>query len=98
MTTQQKSDDTRLVIGTGWTEVEVVSEEFVLMTARGYAPAVSVQVPKTGLSYYLFISAKTLATPLETLRENNAGQFTGLHFRLRKASKEIVSPYEVEAI
>ena len=97
MTTQQKSDDTRLVIGIGWTEVEVLSEAFVVMTARGYAPAVSVQVPTTGLSYYLFISAKTLATPLDTLRDNNAGRFTGLHFRLRKASKDTMSRGGIKA-
>ena len=84
--------------GTGWIEVEAVSEADVLLTFKGYAPILPVRVIKSGLVKYLFISAKSLSTALEEMRKKNKNKFVGLRFRLRKESEEKMSPYIVEKI
>lgn len=87
-----------LRVGTGWIEIEVVSEVDVALTFRGYAPFLRVRVLKSGLEKTLYVGAKSLATGLQELREKNAGNFSGLHLRIRKESDEQVAPYVIEAI
>lgn len=86
----------RLRVGTAWTRVRVLSEPYVVLTVRGYVPALRVEEIGTGLDHELFISAKSLAEGLEELRRYNGGRFEGLQFRLRKESTEKMAPYEVE--
>ena len=87
-----------LKAGTGWIELEVVSEADAFLTVRGYAPVLYVRKVRTGVSYQLYISAKSLADPLEALRGDNGGVFSGIRLRIRKASTDRMSKYEVEAI
>ena len=82
--------------GTGWIEVEAVSEPDVLLTFKGYAPILPVRVIKSGLVKHLFIGAKSLSTALEEMRKKN--MFVGLRFRLKKESEEQMSSYIVEKI
>ena len=79
----------QLKVGEGWIGV------FVKMTVRGYAPVLPVKVVKTSLDYILYISAKSLAEPLEELRTQNDGGFTNLRFEVRKEGTERSSRYEV---
>ena len=62
-----------LKVSTGWIPLEIISEPDVVLTFRGYAPILRVQKCRTGVEYSLYISAKSLAEPLEELRKNNDG-------------------------
>lgn len=83
--------------GTIWTDLEIVSEPNVILTFRGYAPIVLVRIEKSGITKVLYLSAKSLATPLEELREKNGGKFQGLKLRIRKESDEKLAKYVVES-
>ena len=85
-----------LKVGTGWIDLEIVSEPDVVLGFRGYAPILRVRKSRTGVEYILYISAKSLAEPLEELRNNNGGIFKGLQLRVRKESMEKTSKYEIE--
>lgn len=87
-----------LKVGTGWIELEIVSEPDVVLTFKGYAPILRVRNSRTGLEYLLYISAKSLAEPLEVLRKKNAGIFMGIRFRIRKESMEQMAKYEIGVI
>lgn len=89
---------TPLKAGTGWIEVEAVSEAEVILTFKGYAPVLQVKVIKSGLVKHIFIGSKSLATALEEMRKNNKGEFLGLRFRFKKESEDKMSPYIVEKI
>ena len=87
-----------LKVSTGWIELEIVSDPNVVLTFKGYAPILRVRNTRTGLEYILYISAKSLAEPLEELRINNDGIFKGIQFRIRKESTDKMSKYEIEEI
>ena len=87
-----------LKVGTGWIELEIVSEPDVVLTFKGYAPILRMSKSRTGVEYILYISAKSLAEPLEELRENNGDIFKGIQLRIRKESMERTSKYEIEVM
>ena len=87
-----------LKVSTGWIEIEIISEPDVVLTFRGYAPILRVRKSRTGVEYLLYISAKSLAEPLEELRKNNVGIFKGIRLRIRKESMEQMSKYEIEVM
>ena len=87
-----------LKVGTGWIELEVMSEPDVILTFRGYAPILHVQKINNNLEYIFYISASSLGRSLEDLRENNGGVFQGIQFRVRKKDATPMAPYEIEAI
>ena len=93
-----KEDVPSLKVSTGWIELEIISEPEVVLTFRGYAPILRVRKSKTRVEYLLYISAKSIAEPLEELRKNNAGIFKGIRLRIRKESMEQISKYELEVI
>lgn len=88
----------QLKVSTGWIELEIISEPDVLLTFKGYAPILRVRQLNNKLEYILYISAKSLGDPLERLREDNAGIFKGIQFRVRKKDSTPMAPYEIEAI
>ena len=88
----------QLKVSTGWIELEITSEPDVLLTFKGYAPILRVRKLNNDLEYILYISAKSLAEPLEKLRENNDGSFKGIQLRVRKKDSTSMAPYEIEAI
>lgn len=87
-----------LKVSTGWIELEIISEPDVVLGFRGYAPILRVRKSRTGVEYILYISAKSLAEPLEELRKNNSGIFKGIQLRIRKESMEKMSKYEIEVV
>ena len=85
-----------LKVGTKWIELEIISEADVALTAFGYAPFLRIKKITTNSEHGLYISAKSLAAPLEELRKNNGGVFEGIQFRVRKESTDQKAQYEVE--
>ena len=83
-----------LKVGVDFAEVEIVSEPYVIMTMRGYAPVVEIQTG--GARKRLFIGAKTLGDELEPAVKKQGGKFAGLKFRVKKESADKMSPYVVE--
>ena len=91
----QKKLPPSLKVGTEWIELEIISEPDVVLTAFGYAPFLLVREIATDIDYRFYISAKSLAIPLEKLRKDNNDLFEGIQFRVRKESTEPKAPYEV---
>jgi hypothetical protein len=83
-----------LKVGVEWIPVEIVSEPFVVMSIRGYAPVVDVKAPAG--DFILYISAKSLSEGLEPFVQQNDGKFKGLKLRLRKETEDKMAPYVVE--
>ena len=93
-----KKDIPSLKVSTGWIEIEIISEPDVVLTFRGYTPILQVRKIRTSVEFILYIAPKSLASPLEELREKNTGIFKGIRFRVRKATKDQMALYEVETI
>lgn len=87
-----------LIVETEWIELSVVCEPSIVLTSRGYAPTLRVQKFSTGAEFRLSIRAKSIAQPLEALRQNNQGNFKGLDFRIRKRTMAPISKYEIQAM
>ena len=83
-------------VTTKWLSITVVSEPLVLLTYKGYVPALVVKIDGKKIPQSLYIAAKSIAGPLEEMRQDNGGLFLGLKFRLRKSSEEKTSVYEFE--
>ena len=79
-----------------WKSIEVLSEPYVIYSGRGYAPVLDVRVESKKIKQILYISARSLAAPLEDMRLDNNGLFTGLRFQLRKSSDARTATYEVQ--
>jgi len=82
-------------IGTGWQELEILSDPFVIFTRRGYAPVIEVKVLRSGLPQVLFVSAVSLSEQLEKIKEER-GSLVGARVRIRKQDASQFAPYEVE--
>ncbi len=87
-----------LKVGTGWIELEIISETDVVLTFKGYASILHVEKIRNKLEYIFYILASSLGRSLEDLRENNGGVFQGIQFRVRKKDAAKTAPYEIEAI
>lgn len=83
-----------LKVGVNWITADVVSEPFVVMSIRGYAPVVNVKVPEG--DFILYISSKSISEGLDPLVQANGGKFAGLKLRLRKETEDKMAPYIVE--
>ena len=87
----------KVFIGTGWRELEIISEPFVVLVFKGYAPVVKVRDINFGQENILYISAKSIATKLEEfLGEQRL--FNGLRFKIRRESEDKMSKYEIEKL
>ena len=87
-----------LRVGTGWIELEVISQPDVYLTFKGYIPYVHVRKIRTGVDYGLYISAKSVAEPLEEIRKKNGKRFEGIRMRIRKESMDRMSKYVLEEL
>ena len=83
-----------LKVGTEWVSVEILSEPYVVMTIRGYAPVVDVKAP-TG-DHILYISSKSMSDGLASMVEASGNKFKGLKFRVKKESEDKMARYVVE--
>lgn len=87
-----------LKVSTGWIQLEIISEPNVVLTYKGYAPVLRVRKLRTNVEFILYISAKSLAEPLEKLREDNDYLFNGIKFKVRKENSTPMAKYEVEEL
>jgi len=92
------NDRSRLQVGEGWIQLEITSEPNVIQTVRGYAPFIVVVEVGSRLDYDWLIGAKSISDALEPLRQNNGDLFTGIHIRVKRASKDRFAPYEIESL
>ena len=83
-----------LKVGTEWISVEVLSEPYVVMTIRGFAPVVDVKTP--GGDFIVYISSKSMSDGLVPLVEAQDGKFKGLKLRVKKESDDKMAKYVVE--
>lgn len=83
-----------LKVGTEWIPVEIVSEPYVVMTVRGFAPVVDIKAP-TG-DFMLYISSKSMSDGLEPLLQQTDGAFKGLKIKVKKESEDKMARYIVE--
>ena len=81
-------------VTTKWASIEVISEEYVVLTNFGYVPTLLVKVDNKEIPRALHIGAKSIAIQRDEMRKDNGFKFTGLKFDLRKASEDKRSPYE----
>ena len=82
---------------TTWQVLQIDSEPYLVMTFRGYGMVVASRELSTDQEYELLITGiKSLAGPLEELRNSNGGLFTGLRFGIKKESRDRSSPYAVD--
>jgi len=86
-----------LKIGASAVHLEIISEPYIIMTIRGYAPVVNVKVTDSSEQNYLFIGSRTLSVSLEPLVKANGGKFSGLKFKLRKESDDRMASYILES-
>ena len=77
-------------------DLEVVSEPYVHMTFRGYAPVMDVSA--AGTTHMLYISSKSISMALDPLVKENGDKFLGLKLRVKKESDEKMAPYLVEKL
>lgn len=81
----------RLRVGTAWTLLTIESEVGVVMTARGYAPAIAVN--REDFRHIFLVGARSLSEPLEDLRLQ--GSIVGRRIEVRKVRAESNAPYEL---
>lgn len=78
--------------------VKILTEPYVVLTARGYAPVVDVEVDGEPDKKVMFISAASLSQALEEFRSANEGRFTGIRMRVKKESADRFARYVVEGV
>lgn len=88
----------QLRVGEGQIPLRIMSEPYVVLTFRGYAPVVDVLHLRQKVNYTMYIQAKTLAEKLEEMRKKNNGRFASLEFLISKASSDRFSAYVVEPL
>ena len=77
--------------------LKIITEPYVVLTARGYAPVVDIEVDGDPEKKVMFISAASLSQALEEFRSENNGHFTGIRLRVRKESADRFAKYVVES-
>jgi hypothetical protein len=83
-----------LKVSVEWIPVEVLSEPYVVMTIRGFAPVVDVKTPQG--EFILYISSKSMSDGLVPMLEASSNVFKGLKFRVKKESEDKMARYIVE--
>ena len=84
----------RAEVSDRWVTFTVESEPFVVPTSRGYAPAILARRPGAAQRQHLLIGAKSLASPLERIRQSRKA-LTGQVIQVRKLGGEKTAPYEL---
>jgi len=84
----------QIVISTDWTDLEILSEPYVVSSLRGYGAMLDVRVLETGSVRGLYANAKSLSQVLEQLRATQR-TLVGMRIRLRKDGDGQYAQYEV---
>lgn len=83
-----------LKVDTEAVRIRLLGEPYVVYTTFGYQAAVDVWHVKRKRKMRLYLSAKTLATQIEKIRESNElDNFSGIEFWINKESNERRSKY-----
>ena len=82
---------------TSWTDLDMLSEPYVVITFKGYVAALEVLDIASNDHYEFLIAAKSLSDGMEPIRQENGGKFTGMQINIKKDSEERTSRYIVEA-
>lgn len=77
---------------------EIVSEPYVVLTYRGYAPVVDVKPREDNEVKCLYITASSLSQGIEEQRQKNDGKFSGINLRVKKESEDRFAKYVVESV
>lgn len=86
----------RLTIDTNAVKLKIISDVYLVYTKRRtYAPAIDVEDVKNKLTSSIWVSAGSIATALETHREQNHGEIIGLELWFEKESQDRFAKYKV---
>ena len=88
----------RFAAGTTPTDIEIISEPYIVATRLGYAPMVTIRQAGASEQQSLLIGARTLMTALEDMRRKNEGKLTGLKLKICKEGEERISKYVVQPL
>ncbi|MEZ7893490.1 MAG: hypothetical protein QMC67_17275 [Candidatus Wallbacteria bacterium] len=83
---------------TDFVTLKIVSEPYVVLTARGYAPVVDVENLADNVKYIFYIQALSVAKILEEFKKENEDKFTGISIKVKKESTDKFAPYIIEKI
>jgi hypothetical protein len=86
-----------LKVSTEWVELQVLTDPFVVYRNEKYLPVVLVEESTSESKHILYVSAKSLAEFLESLRSTR-GALVGLNIRIRKKGEEKFALYEIEEL
>jgi hypothetical protein len=86
----------RLVIDQEPLLIRFESEIFVLVSSRGYTPAVEVLTVKTKKRFYVMLGAQSICQQLEPIRKSNNGRLLGIEVWIRKEGPEQTAKYALE--
>ena len=84
--------------GTKPVAVEIVSEPYIIVTRRGYAPMITIRVNNTMVEQALLIGSVSITNALEELRAKNNGSLKGLKFEISKESADQMAKYIVKPV
>lgn len=88
-------DDAEILkVDTEAIRIRLTSEPYVVYNSFGYQPAIDVWHIKKRRTYRLYLSARSLSSQLERIRDaNNLARFTGIEFWINKVSDQRTAPY-----
>jgi len=86
----------RLEVTTEPVLIRIISNPYVIPTARGYQPVVDILALKTKKKFFIYIGSSSITKQLEALRASNAESLINLEFWIKKASDEKMAPYLLE--
>ena len=86
----------RLEVTTEPVLIRIISDPYVVPTARGYQPVVDILALKVKKKFFIYIGSSSITKQLEALRVFNSDSLINLEFWIRKASDERMAPYILE--
>jgi hypothetical protein len=85
----------RLLFDTEPRKVTIVSEPYLILNNRGYAPAVDVVEARSKAKKYMYIAAKSISFLVDTMRQENNGRFIGIEFWIWKESDDKGATFKI---
>jgi hypothetical protein len=95
MLTVRTPDVDRLLIDTEPKKLTILSEPYLVLNSRGYAPVVDVLEARSKTKKYMYIAAKSISLFLDVMRQDNKDRFIGLEFWIWKESDEKGATFKI---
>jgi len=83
---------------TEFANLKIISEPYVVLTNRGYAPVVDVENMQDNTKYQFYIQALSIAKKIDELRRENSENFSGIAIKVKKESNDKFAPYVIEKV